>query len=157
MSSYGGAITSKDDLLHASQRNNICLNAIVYKDALKQVPIRNGGYIINMANETDNNGGTHWVGFWIEGKRAVYFDPFGIIPPEEVEHYLSKHNTMYVTKQIQNVFSDICGYYVLYFMYWMNKQRKIPIFKRADVFCDLFSSDPKDNRKILENLLKPLQ
>jgi hypothetical protein len=111
-----------------------------------------------MADQKDNNGGTHWVGFWVEGKRAVYFDPFGVVPPVAVEQYLSRHKTMIVKKQIQNIFSYICGYYVFYFMYWMNKQRtRFPIFKRADLFCDLFSSDPKDNRKVLENLLKPLE
>jgi hypothetical protein len=155
--SSGGAITTSSQLEEASRRNNIPLNAIVFKDQLKYVPVRNGGYIVNMADSRDHNGGTHWVCFYIEGKKAVYFDPFGIYAPQAVEKYLSRHNTMIITKQIQNIFSDICGYYCLYFLYYMKKQRRhVPVFRRAQDFTDLFSSDPKDNRKLLNNYLKPL-
>lgn len=155
-----GALTTNTQLIDAAKRNHLPLNAVVFKDELQHIPVRDGAYIINLDNTNKNggNGGTHWCAFYIEGKKAFYFDPFAVHPPEAVERYLSKYDTRMSVKQIQNIFSNVCGYYCLFFIYYMTKEKgQQPFFQRAYSFLNLFSSDPKDNLKLLECYLKPLK
>jgi len=149
-------LSTNTELIEACVRNYIPINYVVYKDQLQDMPVKQGAYIINLANSTDKNGGTHWVCFWIEKKKCVYFDPFGIHPPESVVKYTQRFQSMMSSKQIQNEYSGICGYFVLYFLWYMThtrRQQPDP-FKRAEEFNSLFSSDPKDNLELLKCYLK---
>ena len=105
------------------------------------------------------NAGTHWVTLWIEDNKAVYFDSFGIAMPEEVKQFISGMRYEYSEKQIQDLDTGICGFYSIYFLYYMTKMmRRVPHpFKRFQMFLQKFSQEPDDNRKILEELIKPLK
>lgn len=154
------------DLEERAKEIGIPLVGVFSKDQLPPIR-RNGGYIINLQDANDENGkplpGTHWTAFYIEGAgrcpTAVYFDSFGVIAPAAVQHYLKPYRPwLYSQKQIQNIRSTICGYYALYFIWFMHRHRhKIPdLNKRFLAFLRLFSNDPEKNKTILERYLKPL-
>lgn len=155
-----GAITTNFDLADATKRNNIPLVGIYFKNNLPK-EVRPGGYIFNLANEGED--GTHWVGGWVEkdkkdGKMdVVYFDPFGFPAPENIKKFFSviDRNLVYSRKQIQNINSFICGYYVLYFLFYMSRHTDQLFIKMKD-FMRLWSFEPENNRSLLERYLKPL-
>ena len=151
------------DLLNASQKYNIPLNDVFSKD---QIPtLRQGGYIVNLESSHDSYGrklgGSHWVGFWIDDLRpskCVFFDPFGTAPPLEIQELLDEFVPYnYSSVQIQSVASGICGYYCLFFVFWMGKMKgKIPnINTRLEKFLKQFNlKNPSKNREILDKLLR---
>lgn len=69
--------------------------------------------------------GSHWVAMWyaLGGKTAEYFDSFGRRPAQgplctHLKHNLeSSSHVLYNDKSVQNIFSDVCGQYCLYFLY----------------------------------------
>lgn len=143
------------DLEEKAVRLHIPLVGVFSKDKL---PITNkdGGYIINL-QDSDDGPGTHWTAFYVEGSSKVYFDSFGVIPPLSVQRFL-RNKYVYSTKHIQNIQSEICGYYVLYFIWFMwNHRYKIKdLRKRFCAFLRLFSSDPTKNKTLLQKYIKPL-
>lgn len=115
-----------------------------------------GDYVVNMEDEKDGNG-THWVFCKIsEGKPAIYFDSFGVYPPEDVKKFLKPLKIMYNDRQIQNINSDMCGYYcsaLAYFLKYDANPKKILEDNFFD-FLNMFSDDTKKNDKILREYLK---
>lgn len=147
-------------LLEVANKIKIPLVGVYNKDTLPK-QYRDGGYIINLQDSTDEHGndlpGTHWTAFYLEDKDAAYFDSFGFVPPQQVEDFLkSKYNVLVSHKQIQNVQSEICGYYCLYFIYWMFHYKKLKFADRFHKFVNKFSDDVKKNKTLLEKYIKPL-
>ena len=149
------------DLLKAAQKYNIPLRSVFSKDQPPDLSA-DGGYIVNLENSKSSSGarlpGSHWTAFWIERGNAVYFDSFGFPPSSNTQFILRKFVPYRYNKiQIQSVNSGICGYYALFFIWWMNHFREsIPnINTRFDKFIMLFNQkQPSKNRQILENLLE---
>ena len=147
------------DLEHQARRLNLPLVAITNKDKVPPYR-RQGHYIWNLQDDEDHNGndleGSHWVCSIIEGKQACYFDPFGFNPPMQVQHFLKPYKPYaWAKKQIQNPRSHHCGWFVLYFLYWMNKHKKIKnLASRMDMFLDMFSDDYTKNQTLLERYFK---
>lgn len=141
-----------------AKRMGIPLVGVYNKDQLptKRVP---GGYIFNLQDSTDEKGnnlpGTHWTAGFVEGNRACYFDSFGFPAPEQVDDFLSQRKAWSGT-QIQSLRSEVCGYYCLYFIWWMYKHRHIDFYKRFQLFLHQFSSDPKENLTLLKKYILPL-
>ena len=153
---------SNYDLLDAARRFNIPLLGVYSKNELSSVPIRRGGYIINMENTHDSAGnplgGSHWVAVWVDRKGlSCYFDPFGFPPPVEIEKWLyrTRQKTFYINNiMIQSFASEICGYYCIYFIYYMNRYKNVfPVLeKRFREFISEFdTNNPKKNRQILQD------
>ena len=72
--------------------------------------------------------GTHWVCYRNIDKLMVeYFDPFGLIMPHEISHYLSKSGKKIVFSQdeIQNRDTVLCGYWCLYYLIERQKGKSI--------------------------------
>ena len=64
--------------------NNYNINVIiVMKDELKNMKPINTNYIVNLESSSMGNG-THWMALKIENKDCVYFDSYGMLPPEEI-------------------------------------------------------------------------
>lgn len=131
----------------------------VYNKDLLPSKRGNGGYIFNLQDSTDENGvslpGTHWTAAFVEGNRSVYFDSFGFPPPEQVEQFLSKHHA-WNAAQIQSLRSEVCGYYCLYFIWFMATHRNLSFYKRFQSFLDQFSDIAEDNLKLLKRYIHPL-
>lgn len=159
-----GAILTNFDIGGILERNGVRLAFIGYKDKLRETPLQVGSYIVNTANSDDGTGGVHWTAFLVERTdgihHTVYFDPLGAPPPPEVRMYVRKidDDVWWNSEQLQNENTAICGWYVLYWVWYMNRRREQQrsIYTRYRHFLRMFSTRPEDNRKLLEEYLKPL-
>ena len=91
---------------------------IVMKDELKNMRCTSGNYIINLESSKDGNG-THRMGLKIQNKDCVYFDSYGILPPEEIISFckrLSKSHLSNNTKEIQDLSAQTCGFFAMAFL-----------------------------------------
>ena len=72
--------------------------------------------------------GTYWVCYRNIDKEVVeYFDPFGLIMPHEIHHYLSTSGkkVIYSQDEIQNRETVLCGYWCLYYLIERQKGKSI--------------------------------
>ena len=72
--------------------------------------------------------GTHRVCYRNIDKQMVeYFDPFGLIMPHEIHHYLAKSGkkVFYSQDEIQNRDTVLCGYWCLYYLIERQKGKSI--------------------------------
>ena len=80
-------------------------------------------------NVDSNKGqGTHWVCYRNIDKQMVeYFDPFGLIMPHKIHHYLAKSGkkVFYSQDEIQNRDTVLCGYWCLYYLIEREKGKSI--------------------------------
>lgn len=154
---------SDRDLIEISKKYKIPLNDVFMKDDPPNI-IYEGGYIINMADKEQENGGTHWIALFIpsfhnKNKNIAFMDSFGFIPPLSVINWLKSsslhnHKIAYNTKQIQNINSGGCGIYSLFFIDFMSRLNKnISIEDGIEEFGDLFDDDNKKNLTILKSLV----
>jgi len=64
-------------------KKGIPLNGVMSKDLLDDTPMKNGDtYVLNLDNSDGN--GTHWVCLVKNKSTVLYYDPFGVVPPESV-------------------------------------------------------------------------
>lgn len=157
---------SNIDLEEASRRYNIPLFGVYSKDLLPHKLQKGFGYIINLQDSVNSQGGelpgTHWTALYTGPRYGVYMDSFGFPPPVEVENSLKNTYPNYKTyyknsTEIQGINTRICGYYCIYFIWYMNKfKSKYPDLKvRLQKFVDEFNeTNPSKNRQILENEFK---
>ena len=135
----------------------IRLNNIIMSDELakfKPKPVMN--FIINLEN-TDNKG-THWVGLFIRGKKAVYFDSYGAICDVEVIDFCEKHNLKLGYNQyiVQSLTSYNCGLYVFAFLHYMSSNLKNAknIYAVSNDYVNIFEpSNGNINDKIVVKYL----
>ena len=135
---------SNIDITNILRAQGIEINGIFMKDELPS-KLKKGFYVVNLASNTDNNGGTHWTCLYYSSVDSFYFDAFGFIAPKEVNNRLKSY--VYNTSQIQDISSTACGFYCIGFIIYMNQQKnKMEGFK---TFVNHFSSDTKENDKKL--------
>lgn len=60
--------------------------------------------------------GTHWVCWDFRDKRDIYFDSYGLPPPQEFINYINAPY-QYNTIQYQHKLSFLCGYFCLFFLH----------------------------------------
>ena len=157
------AMLTNHNLVEMCHKHNIPLVGVFSKDKLPpKRQMKRGGYIINLQDDADEYGrsldGTHWTAFYIESNKACYFDSFGFVPPLQVQEFLSSFKPVpYNVKTIQSIRSGVCGWYVFYFLYCMTHSKKsVPLLKRYEAFLRIWNDEPLENRKILEEKLKPI-
>jgi hypothetical protein len=124
--------------------NLIC--CIDFHDIL-HYPFADGSYILNMANK-------HWTCLFIKDSKGVYFDSYGVIYPNEVKMFCPK--IIYSDDTIQSIGSVACGYYCLYFLYWMTNKYKYNLESTLNNFRAQFNDDESVNDKILQKCIKKL-
>ena len=96
------------------------------RDQLPLYPIIPECGILNLDDEGDNpvgNAGTHWVAYFVDSKKKIYFDSYGLEPPLELERYLKQHDNTPIlmqTQQLQDTDETICGHLCLYVLYYLN-------------------------------------
>jgi hypothetical protein len=106
-----------------------------------------GSYILNMDNK-------HWVALFVKNKKGVYFDSYGVIYPLEIKDFCK--NIIYNDDTIQSINSVLCGYFCLFFLYWMTNKYKNNLRYTLNNFRALFSDDENNNNKILQSHIKLL-
>ena len=96
-------------------------------------------YILN--TDTDDKKGEHWVALYFKNQHECeYYDSYGLsIENEYILRYLYNlgfNHYRYNTLQYQDIFSKLCGYYVIAFVLCKSKQIPIISFykKNIDVF-----------------------
>ena len=138
-----------------------------------------GSYYINLQNHNEGSG-THWVMCKIycddereeeteykaidkKGKRlfrcgAIYFDPFGVGMPREVEEFLAPFKPVsYSNRHIQNVNSSECGWYCISCDYALeHKQDTDTYLKDFEKFLNMWSDKQTENLTLLKSYFKPL-
>ena len=73
--------------------------------------------IINL--DDSMGGGSHWICYRnVDKQYCEYFDPFGLIMPNEIKNYLktSGKKMVYSSDEIQERDSVLCGYWCLYYL-----------------------------------------
>ena len=105
--------------------------------------------IINL--DDSMGGGSHWICYRnVDKKYCEYFDPFGLIMPNEIKNYLktSDKEMEYSSDEIQERDSVMCGYWCLYHL--LERQKGKPLL---DVIHNLkFSfTDQMINHQFLIN------
>lgn len=159
------AILTNFDIGEILERNGVRPVFIGYKDKLRETPLQVGSYVVNTAESDDGTGGVHWTAFLIEKidgiHHVVYYDPLGVAPPTEVKQYVRKidEDIWWNNEQMQNENTSICGWYVLYWIWYMNrrKEQTKSIYTRYRQFLRMFSQDVEKNRTLLQEYLKPLK
>ena len=93
----------------------------------------------------DNNSGvgTHWVAMKLTKDTVMYFDSFGLPPPEEIRQL--RENYIYNSSQYQKNTSVLCGYYCIYFINELSKNKR---------FSELLKPFSMTNYDINEDYIK---
>jgi len=106
--------------------------------------------IVNLQNRSMP--GSHWIGFFKDENARVieYFDPFGAPPTKSVQNFLYKFEIpiVAVIRQIQELNSEACGYYVTEFI--KLRTRGVGLY---DFLFEIFTNSPEENEVILDNLV----
>ena len=145
------------DIQEICNEYKIKLIKVCAKDELCGKPT-NGGYIVNLDNH--DSSGSHWTAFYIRDTNATYFDSFGGIPPYEVCRFLNKANvkSIYNTSIIQDLMSNCCGFYSIYFLYYFQNHKAKNQGAILSQFTDQFSEhDTKRNVNILKKNMKHIK
>ena len=103
---------SNIDLLHwVKQRAIKYFIGIYSRDNLPEKIHRLETGIINLNDSL--GGGSHWVCYRnVDKQLCEYFDPFGLIMPNEIKNYLKTggKKIVYLSDEIQERESVLCGY-----------------------------------------------
>lgn len=103
-----------------------------------------GSMMIN--TDVKSGSGIHWVCIYDSPESPIeYFDPFGLVPPPEVDAYMQLANKemLYNNSQLQNIRSELCGWYCMYYIMERSNGRS-----SYDVMMD-FSTKPSDKNEEL--------
>lgn len=131
----------------------------------------NKSYIVNLDSsedlDGDSNTGTHWTCFQVvqypnNKKEAIWFDPYGMPPPEIVKRKVKSNFGIgyipYTTKDIQSLMADVCGWYCMAFLHFINESpyRSRDLYTDVGTFLELFDDlnekvDFKKNEYVLKH------
>jgi hypothetical protein len=115
-------MTTRSDLEFMASKLGIEPIRIVWlKDA---DPNYKGAQIINLGNPYGVSG-SHWTATY----NGMYFDSFGLIPPQKFEDY----NYQWTPLQLQDPKFGYCGNYVILWLYYAKKNE-------LDQFYNLFTA-----------------
>jgi hypothetical protein len=157
-------LLSNIDLEQYCQKLKIPLICVVAKDQLKIKKPQLGCYIINLENAGQGQG-THWTSFIIFPETVVYFDPFGVVPPINVisfaKRFSKKMKFIYSSDKIQDLQSEYCGWFNLFFLHFMTQKKRIRnnlrkgmLLNQHNALYDLQYESENDN--ILKRLVKTI-
>ena len=97
------------------------------RDELQGTPSNKECGIVNFNKSTEP--GSHWVGFFKDGDKRIYFDSFGQVIPTEIQKYLKTkeefQNDAPVIQRntdiVQEPNTEICGHLCLYVLDKLSK------------------------------------
>jgi len=152
-----------------AKRMGIRLEAVCFKSELKDMKLKhNVGYIINLENEFDEDGepneGSHYTCFLYNTypkkdcrDEYVYFDSYGVAPPQEVLDFCGVKEMPYNTIDCQSLMANCCGFFCLAFLYYINvfQGRTMDLYTDCEHFTSLFKdlnvcNDWKHNEMVLK-------
>ena len=97
------------------------------RDDLPLQPSKKECAIVNL--NKSNEAGSHWVTFYKDGSKRIYFDSFGQVVPTEIQKYLKTDEEYQENKPViqrntdivQEINTDICGHLCLYVLDQLSK------------------------------------
>ena len=96
--------------------------------------------------------GRHWVCIYapLEHGPVDYYDSYGRPPTTipGIAKFLRTQNVVHNTRQIQSLYSDVCGHHCIYFLIERCKGRSM-----KDI-VDRFTDDPRRNDKYVSRIIK---
>jgi hypothetical protein len=110
-------LTTINDLKLLAKDNGIKLDGVYSRDRIDIDKIRsseNSNNIINLDSVIGN--GTHWVCLLKRGVMYIYFDSFGIQPPQEIINIADGSELYYSDTHIQDIDFGYCGQYCISFI-----------------------------------------
>ena len=141
-------ILSNNEMYDINKKLKIKNLMIINKDDLYGIKYNNKyNYIINIDKKENN--GSHWVAIY----KNIYFDSYGLKPPNSIEDYFKKGYYMN-DKQIQplNNNSQYCGWICMMFLHYMNNKydkNKNDDYNNFIDFIKLFDKNKLKNKKII--------
>lgn len=157
-----------------AKKMNIDLVFVGFKDELPRKIQVNKAYIVNMQNSYDEDGlrnvGSHWVAFQVQKLKndkiqPLYFDSYGKEPPEEILKSIKTNFKIHIphtTKDIQSLMGEICGYFALSWLFFINnyENKTGDIYQDTENYLSLFddlttSIDFKRNEYYLKMFFQP--
>ena len=149
-------ILSNFDIIRIAQAKKIPLNDVIAKDEVKKLK-KDGNYIINLENH--NQPGSHWTALILEPTTCIYFDSFGMPPPEKIYRFLEKKykKVNFSKMEIQDIDSTFCGYFCLEFLKFMRDHSAGTLEDNLQRFQKEFSENPEKNDGILANIFLSLE
>jgi hypothetical protein len=157
-------------IINLAKKMNVPLVGVYFKSELKNMTLKpNKSYIINLDDEFDEDGqrneGTHYTCFqynkYSGGDKVIYFDSYGVCPPQEVLNFCKVKEIPYNTKDIQSLMNEACGWYCLAFLHFINafEKRTNDLYEDCEWFTSLFydlnvEKDYKFNEWILKMFFK---
>ena len=100
----------KNDTMDESELQKIYNHSIYPRDS----KIHSDKRLVNIDN--GSQGGTHWTCFIVKDNKSYYFDSFSGQPDKFLLNQLPKR-IIYHNYKIQEINSQLCGSYCLYFFY----------------------------------------
>ena len=112
------ALTNYDLLEYATRLNIPHFRGVFMRDTLPQRPHKIECGIVNLNTSAEK--GSHWVCYYKNGKKRIYFDSFGQITPLEIQNYLKTRSERGIgviqrnTDIVQSTNTSICGHLCLF-------------------------------------------
>ena len=156
-------LLSDEDLKQISKKLKINLQYIGLKFSFKKIIPEDGScYIINLDGQ--QRGGTHWTCLILKNKTAIYYDSFGLPMPTVIKQFCLKYKPIriiYSSKQIQGIDSVLCGYYTIFFLYFITVLHRdnSHFGQLINIHNGLFSDKPpktKNNDKIIQFYIRKI-
>ena len=104
----------KNDTMNESQIQRVYNHPIYTRDS----KIYSDKGFVKIDDGSQN--GTHWTVFIVKDKKSYYFDSFGGAPDKFLLNQLPKP-IIYHNYKIQDINSQLCGSYCLYFFYLIER------------------------------------
>jgi hypothetical protein len=151
--------TSNNDLQLLANRLKINLNGILMSDEIyqyKDKDMPNGNYILNL--EDSNQDGSHWTGMVKNHNIIYYMDSYGAFPDRPLYDIMKIHNYSLIMneKNHQKLSTQSCGYWVILFLYYMNKKSKKKLVEKFKEFNSLWTEDTALNERLLHEEINKL-
>ena len=142
-----------ENILREELKSKFCGVYAVDELTRASFPHRPCGIVCN--TQPSHGPGEHWVAIWLEENgTAEYFDSFAQPPDHEMEHFLKRHAPGGLERNhrpLQNVFTTVCGGYVMLYLYRRNVKRH---WSMRTVIKELFPSrDRWENDKRVQKLM----
>ena len=129
-------ITSYATLTKICKDLKIKLNYIGFEHLIYNQNYKNGGYILNIGDDT----GTHWQGFYVLDKEVFHFDSFAVPPNNELIQWCSKNKVKKLSwnnkEQFQQLDQELCGIWCIVFLYYMQNETGT-LQERFTKFCNV--------------------